>query len=260
MRALIAGTGRLPELVAESMETPPLVCREFGLDADVNFRMEQIIPFLSGLRDRGITEVCFAGAMSRPPIDPKQIDPATALRAEEIMRAMAQGDDATLSFFADLFAEYGMELKGAHLFAPDLLAPAGVIAGDPLSKAEEDDTARGREILDHLGPIDVTQSCVVAHGQVLGIEPIQGTEAMLRFVAATREKYAGSNGGVLVKRAKPGQDLRFDMPAIGPDTVEQAASAGLRAIVIGAETTLLIDRAEIEIAANRHGISILGEA
>lgn len=258
MLALIAGTGILPELVAVAMEAPPLICRPEGEEADLNFRLERLVPFLETLRDRGIGEVCFAGAMTRPDLDPAAFDPATAARLPEIAAALGRGDDGTLRFFADMFAEYGMTVRGAHEFAPGLLASEGAIAGRVLSASDQSDAELARQVLDHLSPLDVTQGCVVARGRVLGIETIQGTEALLSFVATTRIPYAGATGGVLVKRPKAGQDLRFDMPAIGPETILQAAEAGLAAIVIAAGATLLLDRAKTIQAAAEQGITLWG--
>jgi DUF1009 family protein len=137
---------------------------------------------------------------------------------------------------------------GAHALRPDLVAEAGCLAGGPLPG----DVARARAVLDALGPLDVGQAAVAARGQVLGIETLQGTDAMLDFVART----APGSGGVLVKRPKPGQDLRFDMPAIGPDTVRHAAAAGLAGIEIAAGRVLLLDRDAVLAACAETGLSL----
>lgn len=257
MLALIAGTGRLPALVAAAAG-PLLICRPEGETADLNFRLERLVPFLETLCERGVKEVCFAGAMTRPDFDPSALDPATAARLPEIAAALALGDDGTLRFFASLFAEYGMEVRGAHEVAPELLAPEGAIEGQ-VSKGDQADAELARQVLDHLSPLDVTQGCVVAGGRVLGIETIQGTEVLLSFVAKTRAPYAGKTGGVLVKRPKNGQDLRFDMPAIGPDTIGQAAEAGLSGVSVAAGKSLILDRKETVEAAEAAGITLWGE-
>ena len=107
------------------------------------------------------------------------------------------------------------------------------------------DAWRAWSILSALGELDVAQACVVAQGMCLGIETAQGTTAMLRFVAETRGVFPKNARGTLVKWSKPGQDLRIDMPAIGPDTVDQAASAGLSGICLEAGGVIVLDRDEV---------------
>ena len=121
------------------------------------------------------------------------------------------------------------------------------------------DAERGSRILAALGPMDVGQAAVVAAGQVLGVETVQGTDAMLRFVAETAPGSRHGTGGVLVKMPKPGQDLRFDMPAIGPATVKAAAKAGLAGIFIESGKVLLLDRAKILHAAAEANLFIFAE-
>ena len=118
----------------------------------------------------------------------------------------------------------------------------------------------GFAILGALAPVDVGQGCVVAGGLCLGIETLQGTDALLRFVAATPEALRGDRRGVLVKRPKDGQDLRVDMPAIGPATVQAAAEAGLEGIAIEAGRVLLIDRPALVEACEATGLFLLAEA
>ena len=113
-------------------------------------------------------------------------------------------------------------------------------------------TARARAVLAALGPLDVGQAAVAAGGQIIGIETLQGTDAVLRFVADS----APGSGGVLVKRAKPGQDLRVDMPAIGPDTVALCAKAGLSGIELQAGHVLMLDPVAVVAACRTHAINL----
>ncbi len=162
---------------------------------------------------------------------------------------MTQGDDALLRDVAAVFEEQGFSVVGARDMRPDLVAGPGFLAGDALP---ESDAGRARAVLEALGPLDVGQAAVAGRGQVLGIETLQGTDAMLRFVADT----VPGSGGVLVKRPKPGQDLRLDMPAIGPDTVQRAAEAGLSGIEIAAGSVLLLDRDAILAACAETGLAL----
>ena len=110
------------------------------------------------------------------------------------------------------------------------------------------------DILLALSPLDVGQGAVVAGGLCLGIETLQGTDALLRFVAETPEHLQRGAGGVLVKAPKRGQDLRVDMPAVGPDTVRNAARAGLDGIVVSAGKVVLIDRDATRAALEETGL------
>ena len=126
--------------------------------------------------------------------------------------------------------------------SPGLIASPGTLVGKA-SAGQKQDAERAAAILDALSGQDVGQGCVVAEGFCLGIETIQGTDAMLRFVSETRGGHG--EGGVFVKRPKTGQDLRFDMPAIGPDTIAAAVAAGLTGVCIAAGSVLLLDRPRI---------------
>ena len=142
-------------------------------------------------------------------------------------------------------------MQGACDLRPDLVAEPGPISGE-ISAALEADAARARAVLEALGPLDIGQGAVAARGQVIGVETLQGTDAMLRFVAVT----APGSGGVFVKRPKPGQDIRMDTPVIGPATVMKAAEAGLSGIEIAAGSVLILDREATIDAAEAAGVSL----
>lgn len=251
MRAILAGKGALPGLLLEA--GPAEVVRFRGVAVHVaptvEARFEQLGKLFDALRDKGVREVCLAGAMARPPLEPAAFDPFTASKMPGLMAAMGQGDDALLRAVIAVIEGAGFTVVAAHALRPDLVVPAGVLAGKITGKA---DAARARAVLDALGPLDVGQAAVAAKGQVIGVETLQGTDAMLDFVARS----APGSGGVLVKRPKPGQDLRVDMPAIGPDTIRNAAAAGLSGIEIAAGHVLLLERDAILAACAETGLSL----
>lgn len=252
MRAILAGTGVLPKLLLEAASAE--VVQFMGVPVDhvtptLEARFEQLGNLFDTLRDRSVTQVCLAGAMARPALDPVKFDPFTARQMPSLMVAMAQGDDALLRAVIAVIEGAGFEVIAAHDIRPDLVAEAGPLVGVPVAEA---DAARARAVLDALGPLDIGQGAVAVKGQVIGIETLQGTNAMLDYVAAT----APGSRGVFVKRPKAGQDLRVDMPAIGPETIARAAAAGLSGIEIAAGEVLLLNRAEIEEACRAHGINL----
>ena len=149
-------------------------------------------------------------------------------------------------------------MRGAHEIAPDLTVPEGLFAGPQPSHAALQDTERGADILSALSPVDVGQGCVVAGGLCLGIETIQGTDALLEFVAQTPKHLRRGARGVFVKAPKRGQDLRVDMPAIGPETLRNAARAGVEGIVLQAGSVLIVDTKSVLQEAEKESVFILG--
>ncbi len=251
-RAIIAGAGALPGLLAAA--GPALIVRFEGAPggtdgADLIARFERLGALFADLKVRDVTELCLAGAMRRVGFDRDALDAVTASLLPRLADAMGQGDDALLRCIITIFEDQGFAIRGAQDLRPDLVARAGVMVGAQGAAA---DSARARGVLAALGPLDVGQAAVAANGQIIGIETLQGTDALLRFVAET----APGSGGVLVKRAKPGQDLRVDMPAIGPDTVALAARAGLSGIEVQADHVLLLDPAAVQTACQAQGINL----
>ncbi|HEY0212513.1 MAG TPA: UDP-2,3-diacylglucosamine diphosphatase LpxI [Paenirhodobacter sp.] len=258
--ALIAGTGALPALLAAA-RPDMLICELEGFPSTVpgaeplRFRVERLVPFLNTLKAQGIREVCFAGAIQRPKIEPTKFDLRTLSLVPRIMAAIQGGDDATLRAVIDLFEDRGMVVLGADRIAPDLVAGAGVLTGT-VSDQDRKDAARARDIVAAIGAVDVGQGAVVARGLCLALEALPGTDAMLQFVTQTRKP--DHRGGVVFKAPKPGQDLRIDMPAIGPQTVARAAEARLSCIAWSAGGVLLLDRAATIAAAQAAGIALWG--
>ncbi len=259
--AILAGSGGLPPRLA-AVDPEALRIGFEGVPQDLpepvqSFRYEHMGTLFDALKTQGVTDVVMAGAMSRPPLDPTAFDPVMMQQlAPRLVAAMQGGDDALLRLVIAIFEEQGFTVRGAHEVDPSLSPTPGVLAGSPLSEAQEADLVRARAIHTALAPQDVAQGCVVENGLCLGIETIQGTDALLRFVSET-SPHLRKGQGLLFKAPKDGQDLRIDMPAIGPVTVETAARAGLSAIVIAAGQTLVLDREALTACAMELGLSVV---
>ena len=263
--AIIAGQGRLPVHIAaawtQAQGAMPLICAPEGmtpeeLSVDRLFRLERLSPFLRALRDEGVTHLALAGAIHRPALDPALFDPATVSFLPRVLPAMQQGDDALLRALIGVIEEHDLTVLGVQQVAPGLLAGAEMPAARAPDKAEAADAARGVEILQALGPVDVGQGCVVAQGLCLAVEALYGTDAMLDFVAQNRHTRRPEKGGVFIKRAKPGQDHRVDLPTIGPQTVAAAQRAALSGIALQAGAVVMLDRDEILARADAAGIAL----
>ena len=257
MLALIAGEGALPRALYDALGGKALACELDGFPSGLpdprRFRIETLGSFLAGLVADGVTEVCFAGAIRRPPIDPSKIDAATMPLVPRLAAAIGQGDDAALRAVLGLFEEQGLTVRAAQDLAPDLLAEDGVLAGPEPGERDRKDAARAAEIHAALAKVDVGQACVVAAGQALAVETLGGTDWMLATLAGDRRP-PGAGGGVFYKAPKPGQDRRVDLPVIGPGTVAAAAAAGLSGLVIEAQGVMILDRAATLAACAETGL------
>ena len=255
MLALIAGQGRLPTLVAEAFDGPHTIAALDGfapdkLTSDHVFRIEKLGSFLAEMTQAGVTEVCFAGSIQRPPLDPSLVDSATMPLVPRMMQALQQGDDAALRTVIAFFEEAGLTVRAAHDLVPGLLPEKGVLTQTQPGLQHKSDAARAQAIVAAMGAEDIGQACVVQNGQALAVECSFGTEWML---ASLVHRPKGT-GGVLFKAPKPTQDRRIDLPAIGPDTVEQSKKAGLEGIIVEAGGVMVLDRQATIEAADRHSM------
>lgn len=264
--AIIAGQGRLPAALAAAMAETPLVAAmdgfsPEGLTVDLTFRVERLVPFLRALERDGVSQVVFAGAVTRPRLDPALLDEATATLLPRLMQAMAAGDDATLRVVIKLFEEFGFAVAGVDTIAPALLPKAGILAGT-VTPRDEADAVRAAAIVEALGAVDVGQGAVVAQGLCLGVEALPGTDALLAQVAgiATLRPDPARGKGVFYKAAKPGQDRRIDLPALGPETLRGAAAAGLGGVAFQAGSVICLDLDEMKQLAGEMGLFLWARA
>ncbi len=154
----------------------------------------------------------------------------------------------------DELAKAGTTLVPATTFMEDCLAQPGLIAGPRLDKREEQDVRYGLGIAKEISRLDIGQTVVVKNGTVLAVEAFEGTNAAIR-----RGGELGRKDAVMVKVSKPGQDFRFDVPVVGPQTLETARDAHLRVIAVEAGKTLLLEKETVFALAEKHRISIVGQ-
>ncbi len=263
--AVIAGRGGLPMRLVSALEAagadPVLVAlpgvhvEGAGDRTPEQVEIERLVPFFDRLHDLGVRQVTFAGAVTRPRLDPERFDARTAQLVPRLVAAMQGGDDATLRAVIGLFEEEGFGVLGAAELVPDLLPAPGVLGRHAPDATATRDAARAAAIVAALGAVDVGQGAVVARGLCLAVEALPGTDAMLAQVAALPQALRGAGrAGVFFKAPKPGQDRRIDLPALGPGTVRAAAAAGLSGIAFEAGGVLLIDRAQAVAEADGAGL------
>jgi len=265
--ALIAGRGDLPVRVAqrclaEGRSLHVIIIKDHGDPAAyagmgvpvVTFRLGQGGSALAYARDHGIRDLVLAGGVRRPSLTSLWPDAYTARFVARVgMRAL--GDDGLLrAIMAQMEAE-GLRIHSVSGILKDATGHAGL-----QGKVEPDDTAwtdirRGVQVGQALGIADVGQSVVVQQGIVVGVEALEGTDALLERCGRLR---LDGPGGVLVKLRKPGQDDRADLPTLGVTTIETAHRAGLRGIAYQAETTLLLAPEEMAARADALGLFLIG--
>jgi hypothetical protein len=210
---------------------------------------------IAAFRAAGVRELVMLGHARRPSLLSLFPDAWTAAAIARVGRGyFAGGDDTLLRGVTRVLEDEGFVVRGAHEVRAGLTPGAGLLAGPAPGPGQTEDIRRGIAVLRALGPADVGQAVVVQQGLVLAVEAIEGTDAMLARAGGLRRE---GPGGVLVKLAKPQQDLRLDMPTIGPVTVANAAAAGLAGIAIDAGRTLVAEREACMALAAQHGLFIL---
>ncbi|MBT3071487.1 UDP-2,3-diacylglucosamine diphosphatase LpxI [Rhodomicrobium sp. Az07] len=265
---IVAGGGTLPLAVAEAAaargERPFIV----GLSGNAHPAIErfphcyagigQIGRILGTLRREGCERIVFVGSLRRPNLLRLRIDTGFVRYLPEILRLLRGGDDSVLRAVARFFEARGFEVLAAHEVAPRLLAPTGVFSGAAPDAEALADIRLAFNVARALGEYDIGQGAVVARGYVLAVEAAEGTDAMLTRCRDLNRWGFKNRQGVLVKTPKPGQDLRLDMPAIGPRTVELAAEAGLAGIAVAAGAVLLAEQQAIVEKADALGLFLYG--
>lgn len=269
--AIVAGRGVLPRLIAEDCARRGRSYRvvEFeGVPLDwtdghpvVHAAFEKPGRLFAALREAGCRAVTFAGGMARPTLNPLRFDFTMLRHAPKVLGAIRGGDDRTLRTVAEVIESEGFLLVPAQAIVDGLVAMPGVSTRAQPSEEDRADAARAAAIVEAVGAVDVGQAAVVAQGVCLGVESVQGTDALLAFVARSAGPFRPDRSGprgVLLKAPKPGQDWRMDLPAIGPDTMRAAAAAGLAGVVVQAGGVLVLGREETIAAADRAGLFLWG--
>jgi len=214
----------------------------------------------AALKAAGVRDVVMLGGFQRPDFRSARPDIAFFQVLPSVLRFLkAGGDDAVLRGLVALFERRGLNIVGVRDVARDLTVAEGVLTGPPLSSQNSTDAEKGFALIAALGRYDIGQAVVIANGRVEAIEGAEGTDRMLKRVAeARRAAGASEQGGVLVKRPKPGQDLRVDLPAIGPNTIENIAAAGLAGVAVMAGHVLAAERERMIALAGTRGVFVAG--
>lgn len=263
---ILAGNGVLPRLLIDAarQQGRDLFVVAFNDQADpktvegtdhIWLRLGAAGDAIDALRKAGCRDIVMGGGVRRPSLYELRPDWWAAKFFAKAGFAML-GDDGLLQAIRRELEGEGFNMLAPQDLLNELLTPAALLTPrftpDELAQA---DINRGIAVLRALAPLDVGQAAIIQQGLVLGIEAIEGTEALIARSAKLRRE---GEGGVLVKISKPQQDRRLDLPSIGPDTVRQCLEAGLRGIAIEAGRSLILSRGETVAIAEASGLFIIG--
>lgn len=262
---ILAGTGKLPILIgARAAEqghqvfaiafrgfTDPAI--EQVAQETVWIRLGQVQKAITALNEHGIERVVMAGKIEKINLM-RPWNLRLDFRGLRLLRSFKDWrDDTVLAAIADELLTEGIVVDEQTTWADKLMAPLGVLTNRSPTAREWNDIAFGREMAKGIGLLDIGQTVVVKNSAVIVVEAIEGTDKAIR-----RASDLGVRDAVVVKMAKPQQDMRFDVPGIGPSTIESMTAALARVLAIEAGKTMVADFAEAMSQANRAGISVVG--
>jgi len=269
---LIAGEGRLPFLVADGAKRAGLkvVCvglaetaeRSLAGEVDVFYSVALARPgaWIRKLRKHGVTRTVMVGRVPKPRLYTpwRIVRYLPDWRAFRIyywrLRTRTKLNDSLLGAVADELAAGGIILENSTMYCREHLATAGLMTQTKPRPSVEADIEFGWEIVKRLGEVDIGQAIAVKEKEVIAVEAIEGTAAMIERVG----KLCPAGGWTLIKTSKPQQDVRFDVPCVGPDTIRSLADHGGRCLVVEAGRTIIIDKPETMELADKLGIAVLG--
>lgn len=222
----------------------------------------QVGRMLNALKGAGCTELVIVGGVRRPDLAVLRPDLGFLLNLPAIIRVIAAGgDDSTLNRVVSFFERKGLKVVSPAAVMPELIIGKGALGGHDIGEADARDISLGFEIIRALGPFDVGQAVIVSGGHARAIEGAEGTDAMLQRAAheqMDKGEGARERQGVLVKRPKPGQELRIDLPTIGPATLKGVEDAKLAGIAVLAGGAIAADRKELIRSADEAHLFVVG--
>ncbi|MEP7210867.1 MAG: UDP-2,3-diacylglucosamine diphosphatase LpxI [Alphaproteobacteria bacterium] len=267
---IIAGGGDLPRKLADHARAAgravyilgisgfaePAFISEFG---GTEVSIGEVGKHIDLLKAAGCEDVVFAGIVKRPDFGHLKLDMKGAMLLPKVIAAAGRGDDALLRVILGAFEDAGFRVVGADDVLADLLAPAGPLGAHRPALEHWVDIRHAARVASAMGGLDIGQGAVSCAGLILAVEAQEGTDHMLERCASLPEAIRGTAAqrrGVLVKRPKPMQERRIDLPTVGVQTVRLAANAGLAGIAVEAGGALVINRAETTELADRLGLFI----
>lgn len=266
---IVAGSGDLPRMLitaCQEMGRPYFVlaledmadAETIALAGDGNhaeIRFGSIGKALDLLRRHHAHELVMAGRVTRPKLTSIRPDLKGAKLLARISGHLLSGDNELLSSIVTFLEEEGFRVTGAEDVVKELLTPEGMIGSLYPDKRAQSDIETGARIARAIGALDIGQAVIIDNGLTLGVEAMEGTDALIRRSAPLRRD---EKGGVLVKVKKPQQERRVDLPTIGVATIEQLAECGFAGVAVEAGASLILNRREVARRADQLGLFVIG--
>jgi DUF1009 family protein len=261
---LIAGNGQFPILFAKAAKEQGVTVIAVGMDGETEpdiasyvdsyhlVKVGQLGKMIRIFQNASITKAAMAGGVRKTRLFGGARPDWTALKL--LAQTAVRKDDGMLRAIAREFESKGIEIIDSTTYMPECLAPEGVLTGHDLDQQALTDLSYGYEVARKIGELDIGQTVIVKAGAVVALEAIEGTDACIKRAGELTER----RGGVAVKVAKPEQDMRFDVPAIGVKTIENLATAGITVLGVEAGRTLMLEPQSIIERADALGITIVG--
>jgi UDP-2,3-diacylglucosamine hydrolase len=271
---MLIGNGRVPHEVAHAIIQRGGTVVIVGIDGEVDDTVSgcpvtkvgwaEVGRILSTFRGGGCREIVIVGGVTRPDLTRQRPDLGFFLNLPALLKILATGgDDGVLRALVRFLEAKGFTVVSPADVAPELVMVAGNLAAAEPSPTDAADMLLGSSVVRALGAYDIGQGVIVRGGLIEAIEAAEGTDRMIARVAARRQAAHAAGqpmvtGGVLVKRPKPSQEMRVDLPTIGPSTIARAVEAGLTGIAVLAGQTLVAERAALIGAADASGLFVYG--
>jgi DUF1009 family protein len=264
---LIAGSGQFPLLWARAAKQQGyevVAIAHVGetgeelstiVDKVVWVHLGELDKIIGSLKAWGITEAVLAGGIRKSRLfsDARPDRRAIALLMRVEARSALGGDDALLRALSDELAREGIAVQESTALLSSLLTPAGLLTGRPLTPDEEKDIRFGFRLAKELGRLEVGQCVVIKAQTVLAVEALEGTDETIR-----RAGRLSGPGAVVVKASKPQQDVRFDLPAVGPQTITVMAEVKAAVLALEAGSSIILEKERLVGLADTAGISVIG--
>ncbi len=265
MIGLIAGSGELPFAVAAGVRAGGFGLVVFALkglaedglaalaDQYQPVEVGKLGKLITAIKKSGVQQVVLAGKVSKTLLYKMNIVPD--VRAVKFLFSLKDRKDDTImeAFLGELETE-GVSVVATTAFTQSLLAPSGCFTKRTLSKGELKDVRFGAGLAREIGRLDIGQTVVVKNRAVMAVEAIEGTDEAIKRGGALANK----KGAVVVKTAKPNQDLRFDVPVVGIETLKSMKAAGASVLAVEAGRVIIVDKEDVIKMADSLGISVMG--
>lgn len=263
---IIAGIGDLPRVIAHEARLAgyhttvfalrPLADNSIKAEVD-EFQSISIGKFgklLNLLKTLNISQVVFAGKVPKDLLYKKKRDIIPDIKTLQLLLSISdRSDDTIMKAVVEEIERLGIKVRKTTDFAKKLLVPEGVLTRKSPTKEQWQDIEFGWEIAKKMGRLDIGQTIVVSQRAVMAVEAIEGTDEAIK-----RGGSLAGKGAVVIKVSKPQQDLRFDVPVVGPTTLDSMISSSSSVLAVEAGKCLILERDEFIKKANRAGISVVG--